>query len=270
MRIFHPHTTLRGAARENSFIVMDDHGQEKGHGWLTVWNAVDLLPNRPLRIQFEMQALPDARDILFGALMTRARLLCAQQPGIKARINAVCKPEDQDMLNFFKQNGMNPNDGNDLFVASVLPLPFASPVPTGTKMEPISLRTDQEKSLLLQRVNRYSFEAHDAAWLEEAMRLPHFMSLGVFLASGRELVGEVLVTGEANEAVLEVIYTRPEWQRKGVAMALMAAAKAELRQRGAMGMRVISLRSNRPMLRLLQKNQFDWKHMLQKMPYIDI
>lgn len=268
MRIYHPHTGLHGAERENSFIVEDMAQAELGQGWLRVFTMREIMPERPIRVCFEMEAHPQARDILFGALMTRARLLCKQRTGEAARIYTVCNPQEKELIEYYQQNGMIVNDGNDLYVSSMRPPANQLYPPNGTQVQEVFLRNNAEYEALLSRVNRYSMEKHSDLWVSEISQMPYFTSLGVYY--GQEMVSEILLSGSDGSAILEMLYTKPEWQRQGAASLLFAAAKEALRKRGAANIQVTAQRSNRPAVRLLQRNGFDWQHILQVMPGVDV
>ena len=57
MNIFHSNGPIRGADRESCFIVKDDAGVELGQGSLVIKPMMELLPERPMNIILDMDAL---------------------------------------------------------------------------------------------------------------------------------------------------------------------------------------------------------------------
>ena len=111
MKIFHPQTTLHGAERDNSFIVHDVAGVELGQGWLQMSDSLVPVPDRSVRIRMHMDAHPAARDMLYGALYARARLLGIQRAGGSAHLVAECDPEDAEMRGYYTEAGFDDAGG---------------------------------------------------------------------------------------------------------------------------------------------------------------
>ena len=256
MKIFHPQATLHGAERDNSFIVQDVAGVELGQGWLQMSGGTVLVPDQSLRIRMHMDAHPAARDMLYGALYARARFLGMQRAATRARLVAECDPEDIDMRGYYMQAGFDDADGEELFHWDLKSehRPFYAPV--GTTIAPTFLQTYADMDSLLKRINHWGGQQHEVEWLMEAAELPYFTVFGVY--SNNDCIGEVMATGGDGEAVLEMLYTLPKWRRHHVATALMFHVKEALAQRGAVNMRILAPRSNKPAMGLFEKLRFKW------------
>ena len=267
MRIFHPQMTLHGAERDNSFVVQDLAGVELGQGWLRATSARERMPERPLHITFQMDAHPRARDMLYGALIARAMCLCRQRADIPARVMTECHPNDVEMLAFFEEAGFDLDDGEELFrwTLTSRDRPFYQPMSMTLDYAP--LHTAAEWRALLQRIAQYAGE-HEPEWLQEAAELPYFMVLGVYTTE--KCVGEILVTGNEGEAVLEMLYVLPAWRRHHVATALLLRAQEELLARGAQTLRVQARRSNAAALDMLQAHGFQWLHTVKVYPGMNL
>ncbi|MCL2545040.1 MAG: hypothetical protein FWE77_03885, partial [Clostridia bacterium] len=218
MRILHPQATLYGAERDNSFIVQDAAGTELGQGWLQMGAGLVSVRDRPSRIRMHMDAHPAARDMLYGALYARARLLGMQQGSAQARLVAECVPEDIEMRDYYTRAGFDDADGEELFHWDLKTehRPFYSPV--GTTIAPTFLQSFADMGSLLKRINHWGGQQHEVEWLMEASELPYFSVFGVY--SNNDCIGEVMATGSDGEAVLEMLYTLPKWRRHHVATAL--------------------------------------------------
>jgi len=268
IKIFHPQVTLHGAERDNSFIVQDVAGVELGQGWLQTSAGPVPAPDRSLRIRMYMDAHPAARDMLYGALYARARLLSMQREGAQACLVAECLPEDIDMRGYYAKAGFNDTDGEELFRWDLKTehRPFYAPV--GTTIAPTFLQSYDDMDSLLKRINHWSNQQHEIEWLMEASELPYFAVFGVY--SNNDCIGEVMATGGDGEAVLEMLYTLPKWRRHHVATALMFRLKEALALRGAAQMRILAPRSNEAAMGLFKKLRFQWDSTVKIYPTLDL
>jgi|GEM_PF-995901 len=268
MKIFHPQATLHGAERDNSYIVQDVAGVELGQGWLQMSTGPVLMPDRSLRIRMFMDAHPAARDMLYGALYTRARYLGMQRGSAQSRLVAECAPEDIEMRGYYSKAGFNDTDGEELFHWDLKSehRPFYAPV--GTTIAPTFLQSFADTDSLLKRINHWGNQQHEVEWLMEASELPYFAVFGVY--SNNDCIGEVMATGSDGEAVLEMLYTLPKWRRHHVATALMFHIKEVLSQRGATKLRILTPRSNEAAVGLLKKLRFQWGGTVKIYPTLDL
>jgi len=258
MRIYHPVRGVGGALRENSFAVIDDAGVEIGQGGLEFRVLKKMYPDRPLSIEMMMDAHPMASDTLFGALSARAESIKAEQDGLAARLFTRCAVGDSARREYFARMGFDDFDGDELFV---LPLPDLSArrrsySPTGTKSIDVDLRTRIRREEFLVGLKEYGCVEHASEWLEERMRDPAFMARAVYY--GSDFVGEMLMTGGGNEAVLEMILVEPKWRGRGVAASLIDEALMHLSGQGIPYLRANAARRNTKAMRMFRRCGFEW------------
>ncbi len=265
MRIFHPQTTLHGAERVNSYIVQDEAGMEIGQGWLILSSAREPV----MQIRMYMETHPAARDMLFGALSARARYIARSRGPGATRLIGTCSPSDLEQLAYFKNEGFDDSDGEELMQWDLLkPMhPFYAPV--GTRVSQTLLQNYADMQSLLVRINRWGGQHHEIEWLMEASEQPYFVVTGVYSANN-ECIGEMMATGADGEAVLEMLYTVPAWRRHHIATALLLYTKEQLSKRGAVTLRAQAPRSNTPAMGLFQNLHFQWLYTLQIYPSITL
>lgn len=256
MNIIHPNGPMRGAERESCFIVKDDAGVELGQGCLIIKPMMELLPERPMNILLDMEAHPTAMDMLYGALMVRARIVHKRRGNLPARVVVPCALTDAAKYQYFVSVGFDDSDGEELF-RFVLPERLRElPPPLGTGLIDLPLRLQSDTEALVTRMNRYTGEMWSMARFEKVMNTAHFMSLAVY--SGEELCGEIVISGEGGEAMIEALYTASNWRRQGVAMALLSKALDRLSKRGVMILYGRAIRRNARALTFLNRMGFEW------------
>lgn len=256
LNIVHPNGPMRGVDRESCFIVRDDSGMELGQGLLIIKPMMDLLPERPLNIIFEIDAHPAAMDMLYGALMVRARMLHSRRGNLPARLVVPCALDDIQKYNFYMGVGFDDTDGEELFRSVVPSHVREMPPPLGTGMIPIPMRLQMDIEALVLRMNRYTGEIWNLSRFEQIMNTQHFTALAVY--NGEELCGEVIVSGQGQEAMIEGLYVLSNWRRQGVALALLTSALSELSQHGVKFLYCRAIRRNARALSFMRRAGFEW------------
>lgn len=259
MRIYHPVRGVGGALRENSFAIIDDAGVEIGQGGLEFRVLKKMLPDRPLDIEMNMNAHPMASDTLFGALSARAESIKDEQKGLPARLYTRCAIDDAERHEYFTRMGFDDVDGDELFVLRV-PADMSARrrnySPVGTKGIDVDLRTRTRREEFLVGLKEFGCVEHASEWLEERMKDPVFIARAMYY--GSDFVGQMLVTGTQNEAVLEFVCVEPKWRGRGVASALIDEALMQLSSQHVPYMRAIAVRRNQSAMRLFQRSGFEW------------
>lgn len=256
MNISHPNGPMRGVERESCFIVRDDAGVELGQGSLSVKSMMDVLPERPLNFIMNLDAHPAAMDMLFGALMIRARVMHQRRGSTPARVVVPCALTDAFKHDYFLSMGFDDTDGEELF-RFVMPERLREmPPPLGTGVVPVPMRTQNETDQLVSRMDRYTGEQWSLSRFESILNTPHFMALAVY--SGSELCGEIVVSGQGPDAMIEALYTLPNWRRQGVAMALLSQALHALASREVQYLYGRAIRRNARALSFLSRMGFEW------------
>lgn len=247
---------MRGVERESCFIVKDDAGVELGQGSLLVKPMMDVLPERPLNFIMNLDAHPAAIDMLFGALMIRARVMHQRRGSTPARVVVPCAITDRVKHDYFLSMGFDDTDGEELF-RFVMPERLREmPPPLGTGVVRVPMRTQNETDQLVSRMDRYTGEQWSLSRFESILNTPHFTALAVY--SGSELCGEIVVSGNGPDAMIEALYTLPSWRRQGVAMALLSAALQALAAQGVQYLYGRSIRRNARALSFINRMGFEW------------
>lgn len=247
---------MRGVERESCFLVKDDAGVELGQGSIVIKPVMDVLPERPLNIILDMDAHPSAMDMLYGALMVRARMIHQTRGNVPSRIVVPCALTDTFKRDYFLSVGFDDTDGEELF-RFVMPQRLReTPPPFGTVVEPLMLRLSSDTQALVTRMDRYTGEIWSMSAFEKALNTTHFMALALY--SGNEVCGEIIVSGEGPDAMIEALYTFPKWRRQGVAMALLYQALAQLQAHGVQYVYARAVRRNTRALAFIERTGFEW------------
>ena len=258
MRIYHPARGVGGALRENSFVVIDDAGVEIGHGGLKTRMLKKMLPERPLSIELDMNAHPAASDTLYGALCARAEAIKEEHDNAPARLYTRCAIDDAQRHEYFTRMGFDDYDGDELFVLHVQNMQGRRKnyPPVGTAMIDQELRTRIQREEFLMRLKSFGCVEHASEWLEERMRGPVFAAKSVYC--GSDYCGDILVYGEPNEAVLEMVCVEPKWRGKGVARALIDEVVHQLAAQGVPYLRANAIRRNQNAMKMFRGCGFEW------------
>jgi GNAT superfamily N-acetyltransferase len=258
MRIYQPVRGVGAALRENSFMIIDDAGVEIGQGGLEYRILRKMFEERPLDIEMTLNAHPAAIDTLYGALIARAERIKAENDNLPARLYTRCSIQDAARYNYFINMGFDDKDGVELFVLYVQEnmTQRQNYPPIGTKCEDADLHTRARREEFLQRLKSLGDEPHAEEWLSDQMRSPVFAAKVVMY--GSEFVGAVLVTGNQQEAVVQMIGVEPKWRGKGVGSALIDEVQLQLSGQKIPYLVVRTQRRNQRMLRMLKRCRFEW------------
>lgn len=259
MRIYHPVRGVGGALRENSFAIIDDAGVEIGQGGLEFRVLKKMLPERPLDIELNMNAHPVASDTLFGALCARAESIKEEQSGLPARLYTRCAIDDSVRHEYFTRMGFDDYDGEELFVLRIpadTSLRRRNYSPVGCKSIEVDLRTRTRREEFLVRLKEFGCVEHASEWLEERMKDPVFIARAMYY--GSDYVGEMLIHGQPNEALLEMVLVEPKWRGKGVATALIDEAVMQLSKMGVPYLCARAVRRNQSAMHMFKRSGFEW------------
>lgn len=230
MRIELGQTDMNGAPRENIFFAYDNNEQRCGMAALTEYVNHALLPERPLNYFMTIEGFARARDMLFGAVYTRARLLRLKHPEMPARIYASCSPRDPERLMFFGEMKLNQVDAEYVMRRVLRPDERPYNPPVGTRVAESRLTSDDACERLLSRINPFSITAHSMDWLDRARSQQYFAALAVL--DEERILGEAIINGYGSEGRVLLIYTLPKYRRHGVGRALLSAAESRFVAQG--------------------------------------
>ena len=257
MRIYQPARGVGAASRENSFIVVDDAGVQIGQAGIEYRMLGKMMEDRPLAIEMTMSAHPVAEDLLFGALMARAEQIRASR-GVPARLFVRCAMNDTARKEYFLSMGFDDYDGLELFALDIRKAANRKKnySPPGIKSIDVDLRTRARREEFLLSLKEYGAVEHAGEWLEVRMREPVFLAKAMYY--GSDFAGEILVTGNQNEAVLQMICTEPNWRGRGVASAMIDEAVQQLSKQDVPYLSARCERRNKSAVRLFRRVGFDW------------
>lgn len=266
MRITHPVAPYQGFQPEDVFFVSDTNMTQLGTGYLIRFEQKSMYPERPVHYYISIEAQPQARNMLFGALFARAEQLKAANPSVPARLYACVAPEDTEMLHFYEECGLVADDAED--VVRFEPVQGDSRAPIGMNYGSVPLADPTSRAAFLQRVNAHCIQPFEEDYLTLWQQQPLFMALGYY--RGQIPVTETVLTGAGDSATLLNIYTHIDYRRQHMAGQLLNAACSILSARGVKTVYAHVFRRNRPQVALMDKLNANYVKTVNIMPGINM
>lgn len=228
MHVFHPAQTMNGIPPENVFLIADSANVTIAEGFLIHTYHPYLFAERPVNMFLSVNSKGPGRDMLLGALLARAHQLRAQTPQLRTRVFAQVNVQDAPMMSFYMDGGFQADDALDVVELHV---PNAKPnAPMGYDLGYVPLSSAIEQQTFILRMNTYRLDVLQQGLLQRYMAMPHFLAL--YMSRGREIVGEIVFTGEGGAAKLIGLYIMPNYRRMGLAKALIATGMRHLEEQG--------------------------------------
>ena len=170
-----------------------------------------------MNLYFSIDGDPASRYLLFGALVARARILQSANPALRARLYTGISPADTQMKDFYLQNGFDCDETDNILQ---LTIPFGDGrIPMSCTVAPTPLNTWDEQNGLIYRLQMNEITFVDLNYLQSLMRMPHFMTLGLY--RNAVLIGEVIMAGQGSDCELVAIYIEPGSRNQGMGKALL-------------------------------------------------
>ena len=217
MTIVHPQQPVNGLNPEDVFYAIDDLGTQTGYGFILYQLQPGLYPDCPVNLYFSLDGDPSARYMLFGALVARARVLQNVNPTLRCRLYTSLSPSDLQMKDFFIHNGFDCSETDEMLQ---LTIPFGDGrIPMSCTVAPTPLNTWEEQNQLIYRLQMNEITFVDMNYLNTLLRMPHFMTLGLYRNAG--LIGEVIMAGQGNTCELAAIFIEPSSRQQGMGSALL-------------------------------------------------
>ena len=217
MTIIHPAQPVNGLNPEDVFYAVDDLGTQTGYGFILYQYQPGLYPDCPVNLYFSIDGDPASRSLLFGALVARARVLQNVNPTLRARLYTNITPGDTQMKDFYLHNGFDCDETDDILQLSI---PFGDGrIPMSCTVAPTPLNTWDEQNSLIYRLQMNEITFVDLNYLQSLMRMPHFMTLGLY--RNAVLIGEVIMAGQGSDCELVAIYIEPGSRNQGMGRALL-------------------------------------------------
>ncbi|MBO2516000.1 MAG: hypothetical protein CW338_01810 [Clostridiales bacterium] len=249
MRITHPITPYQGFQPEDVFFVSDDRMMQLGTGYVIRFEQPSMYPERPIHYYISIEAQPQARSMLFGALLARVEQMQAKNPGIPARMYASVPADNEEMARFYEDCGLISDDAEDMVRFELVPGEQRAPM--GMLYGSVPLETSMHIDEFLNRVNYNCIQKFNQDYLTLWRQQPHFMALGYF--HGKLPVCETVITGAGESAMLLHIYTLKDYRRQHMAEQLIGAASGILAGQGVKYMYAHVYRRNAPQAHLMEK-----------------
>ena len=217
MQIIHPAQPVNGLNPEDVFYAVDDLGTQTGYGFILYQYQPGLYPDCPVNLYFSIDGDPASRYLLFGALVARARILQNVNPTLRARLYTNISPADTQMKDFYLHNGFDCDETDDVLQ---LMIPYGDGrIPMSCTVAPTPLNTWDEQNSLIYRLQMNEITFVDLNYLQSLMRMPHFMTLGLY--RNAVLIGEVIMAGQGSACELVAIYIEPGSRHQGMGQALL-------------------------------------------------
>lgn len=268
-QIQYPPSPVPGVPLENSFQILDDFGTKCGSASVIEFINHTMLPDRPLNYYLSISA-QDSRSLhlLIGACYTRTLELRRKNAQLPARMYARCNPQDQNLLAELLDCGFENDDAivrKRLILAETDRMPKP---PVSTSIAPVLLETQEDYDALLRRINAYSVTAYNYNWIARMQAQPHFSAWGVWQED--HLLGELVLTANGSEGVVEMLYSKPEFRHRGVASALIGQATQELLRNGVRALIADVWQRNEPATQLFEKMHFETTQPVRLYPGINL
>ena len=268
MRITHPQAAYRGIAPENMFFVYSDTQIQLGSGHLISFMQPELSPARPHHIYMQIDAQPSAYGLLLGALLARAEVLSAQNPGLPARLYTQLSPDDRQLLPFLHSCGMANDDAEDLVAFSTAQGAFARP-PMGVQYASVPLDSQARSDGFAARLNAMRISPIQPDQLTLWREQPHFLALGFY--KNNRPVSELLICGTGKSATLVSAYTLRDFRRQGMARNLILLACGILHdQQGVETLYANVFRKNEPQAALMKSLGSHFVKTVSLLPGMDL
>ena len=268
-RILYAPTALPGVPFENAFHVQDEAGMKCGSAAVVEYINHAILPERPLNYYISISAESErAFDMLMGAVLARAIELRGRRPGLRARVYTPCKPYDAQMLRAYQEYGFQNDDAIFRMRRILSDTDKHANPPVGCVVAPVALESDEDTDDLLNRVNAYSVTMRSPDWLARFTQEQMFHVFGVW--QDERLLGELILTAYGAEGRVEMLYTRPEFRRRGIATALIAHAGRLLVQSGIRSLTAEVWQRNQKAVSLFETLRFESVNPVVLYPGIDL
>lgn len=266
MRITNPIAPYQGFQPENVFFVSDEKLAQLGTGFIVRFEQPCLYPERPVHYFINIEAQPQARNMLFGALLARAEQLHSLDNGVPARLYASVPADNSELLRFYEDAGLKADDAEDI---------LCFPVPKGTQNAPMGmayysepLMSAYEQDAFLERVNFGRVQPFERDHITLWQQQPHFMALRY---DHKNLpVCELIMTGAGDSVTLLYVYTLQEYRRQHLATQLIGAAGEILLSRGVTRMYTQIFRRNHPQVNMMEKLGARFVRTVTYMPGMDL
>ncbi len=207
---------------DNKFIAVDSAGKRVGTGSVSRRFMPRIFPDCPVQIVISVSCQPECRDLLYGAAVTRARMLAKLEEApcrVYAEVDAGAKEE----LDILRALGFTLRDGITRMQRFVTDERITMRVPRDCTIVRDFLEREDEMQSCLKRYNECFGLKRDRAWLEGIASQTDFAR--ILMVSPEEMCGELMVWSRGSSGVIGIIQTARSWRQQGVASYLLEDAR---------------------------------------------
>ena len=207
---------------QNKFAACDDEGRRAGTARVRRLVMDRIFPDRPVQYVIEVESSPESRHLLYGAAVSRARVLASEEPAAH-RVYADVDGTDSLSLEILGALGFKNRDGIVRMVKPVTNERVLQQLPQGFTMVRDFLQNPAEFQKCLKRYNECFCAKNDASWLRSIMEYPNFARLMVVSQSG--IASELMVWSSGSTGVIGIIQTARDMRGRGFATYLLEDAR---------------------------------------------
>ncbi len=252
---------------ENKYIALDEHENRIGSCAVARKELPRVFADEPVQYVIKVTCDDECRDLLYGAAVTRARLI-AQREGEPCRIFADLDVNDRQGLEVIRALGFGGSDGINRMTRPVTDERITLPVPVHCTIVRDFLENEDERKKCLRRYNECFGEERDASWLRKLSQRRDFVR--ILMVSPTELCGELMVWSQGYSGIIGILQVARAWRRRGVASYLIEDARKYFASINLKDMRFDVWLSSPGSLPLARKCGFKKGEMLRLYPKLEL
>ena len=207
---------------ENKYVALDEHDLKLGSCSVVRRELERIFPENPVQYVISVSCNDECRDLLYGAAVTRARLIAAREKG-PCRIFADLDVKDMQGLEVIHALGFGGSDGLCRMTRRVTDERITLPVPVHCTIVRDFLENEEERKKCLKRYNECFGEEYDMDWLKKLSRKRDFAR--ILMVSPSELCGELMVWSQGYTGIIGILQVARAWRRRGVGSYLVEDAR---------------------------------------------
>ncbi len=207
---------------ENRYIAIDSAGKRVGTASVSRRYVPRIFPTCPVHFVISVKCTPASRDLLYGAAVTRARMLSKTEER-PCRIYAEVDASSKEEIDILHALGFTVHDGIMRMQRFVSEERITMCPPKDCTIVRDFLDREDEKQSCLKRYNECFGLKRDRDWLEGIASQTDFVR--ILMVSPDELCGELMVWSRGSSGVIGIVQTARNWRKQGVASYLVEDAR---------------------------------------------
>ena len=251
----------------NKYVALDEHDLKIGSCSVARKELGRIFADEPVQYVIKVSSDDECRDLLYGAAVTRARLIASKEEG-PCRLFADLDVNDAQGLEVIKALGFTGSDGINRMTRRVTDERITLPVPVHCTIVRDFLENEEERKKCLRRYNECFGEERDMAWLRKLSQKRDFAR--ILMVSPSELCGELMVWSLGYTGVIGILQVARTWRRRGVGSYLVEDARKYFASIGLKDMSFDVWLSSPGCLPLARKCGFKKGEMIRLYPKLEI